>query len=161
MNYQFENKVTPADVWIVMMRRIYHSPVAMCNIVFTVAMFLLTAKFFGQSSDVIRLILILLCMIFPVFQPAGVYARAKAQVATLPKGLSFTFDDWGIHIRAGEEHEDLAWRQIRGIQKEKNMIIIYSEASRGFMLPNKVLGGLREQFYEEVDDRIRHERKAK
>ena len=161
MNYQFESKVTPADLWLVMMRRIYHSPIAMCNVVFTVAMFLLTAKFFGESSDVIRVILILLCMIFPVFQPAGVYARAKGQVATLPQGLTFTFDDWGIHIRTGKQEEDLAWKNVRGIQKEKNMIIIYSDKARGFMFPNKVLGSVREQFYEEVNDRIRHERKAK
>ena len=32
MNYQFESKVTPADLWLVMMRRIYHSPIAICDV---------------------------------------------------------------------------------------------------------------------------------
>lgn len=161
MNYQFESKTNPADVWLLMMRRIYHSPIAMCNIVFTIAMLLLAVKFWGSASDVVRAVLLLLCFIFPLLQPAGVYARAKGQVQLLPKGLMFRLDDWGIHITAGEQKEDIAWKNIRGVRKEKNMIIIYSDQSRGFMFTNRILGPIREQFYEEVKEKIEHEIKNK
>ena len=45
MKYQFKNEVTALDFWRLVMRRTYRSTAGVCNLVFTVAMFVLVYRF--------------------------------------------------------------------------------------------------------------------
>ena len=87
MVYKFKCDVKASDLWKLSMYTTYHSFLGVCNIVFAVAMFLLAFRFFGHSTWVVRIILIGLCMIFPVFQPLGTYGYACRQLEELPKNL--------------------------------------------------------------------------
>ena len=80
MVYKFKCDVKASDLWKLSMYTTYHSFLGVCNIVFAVAMFLLAFRFFGHSTWVVRIILIGLCMIFPVFQPLGTYGYACRQL---------------------------------------------------------------------------------
>ena len=69
MEYQYKCRITAWDFFRLTMRQTYHSMAGMCNLVFTVAMILLTAKFWSQSGEVLQVLMLIGCLLFPVIQP--------------------------------------------------------------------------------------------
>ena len=132
------------------MRRTYRSLVGVCNIVFGVAMMLLTVRFWNQAGDVVQALLFLACLLVPVIQPTGVYLKAKVQVAVIPQGTELSFHEDGIHVTLGDEREFIRWNQVKGVRKEGSMIIVYTDANHGYMLTKRVLGKERNEFYQYV-----------
>lgn len=132
------------------MRRTYRSLVGMCNIVFGVAMILLTVKFWNQAGDLLQALLFLGCLLIPVIQPAGVYLKARTQVSMTPQGTELIFDDEGIHVTLGDQREFIRWNKVRGVRKEGSIIVIYTDASHGYMLTKRVLGREKDAFYQQV-----------
>lgn len=154
MKYRFENKVTAWDFWILSMYHIYHSTVGVCNIVFTVAMFALTYRFGGQVHDMLELLMVIGCILFPVLQPLAVYLRSKAQAAMLPKNLELTFSEKGLHVKVAEQTQDISWGKIVSVTKEINMIIVRSDASHGYIITNRMLGDKKAEFWAFVQSKI-------
>jgi hypothetical protein len=147
MRYEFKCQTSALDVWKLSMYQTYRSPVGMVNLVFTVALILLTAKFWNQVPDALQLLLLFGCLLFPVVQPVGVYVRAKKQVNSVEQGTELVFDDRGVHVSTSEERADIKWKNIRRIVKEPHMLIVFTDGVHGYMLTNKVLGAEREEFY--------------
>lgn len=81
MEYQYKCRITAWDFFRLTMRQTYRSMAGMCNLVFTVAMILLTAKFWSQSGEVLQVLMLIGCLLFPVIQPAAIYAKARRQAA--------------------------------------------------------------------------------
>lgn len=154
MKYRYEIKVTPFDFFKLSMHRTYHSMVGVCNIIFTVAIILLTVKFWGKINDVLEALLFIGCLLFTVLQPIAVYVKAKAQVAGIPRGLILGVDDHGIHITVGGKKQDISFKKVKSIIKEYKMLIIFSDASHGYILTDKVLGKEKEEFYQYVKLKI-------
>lgn len=154
MKYHFEVNVTPFDFFKMSMKKTYKSPVGVCNIVFTVAAFLLTAKFYAQSNSLIQLLLVIMCLIFPVFQPMGVYFRGKAQVAGIPKGLTLDIDDTGILVALNAQSEKIKWARVKAIIDTGDMLIIRVDNNNGYFLTKKVLNGERESFKAYVESKL-------
>lgn len=101
MTYQYKSGVRAADFPRMSLRQTYHSVAGMRNVVFTVAMIRLTVKCWERSRDMVQVLLLFVCLLFPVFQPIGIYFRAKAQERTLPEDMELGFDDKGLHVRVG------------------------------------------------------------
>ena len=57
MEYQYKCRITAWDFFRLTMRQTYRSMAGMCNLVFTVAMILLTAKFWSQSGEVLQVLM--------------------------------------------------------------------------------------------------------
>lgn len=150
MQYQFQCKIKPIDFWKLSMRRTYRSLVGVCNIVFGVAMILLTVRFWNQAGDIVQTLLFLACLLVPVIQPLGVYLKSKVQVSVIPQGTELTFDEDGIHVTLGAEREFIRWNKVRGVRKEGGMIIVYTDANHGYMLTKRVLGSAKNDFYQYV-----------
>lgn len=128
------------------MRQTYRSMAGICNLVFTVAMILLTIKFWEQSGDLLQVFLLFACLLFPVIQPLGIYWKAKGQARALPKDMELQFDEAGLHVAVGTQHENIGWNKIR-MAKEPDMILIFSDARHGYMLTNRMLGAEKEAFF--------------
>ena len=92
MTYQFKSEVTAGDFWKLTMSRTYRSVAGVCNMVFTVAMILFTAKFFRTSGDLMQMLMLFGCLLFPVIQPIAIYLKAKGQAKTMPKDVELSFD---------------------------------------------------------------------
>lgn len=157
MTYQYKCSVRAADFFRMSMRQTYHSVAGMCNLVFTVAMILLTVKFWERSGDLVQVLLLFACLLFPVIQPIGIYFRAKAQARTLPEDMELGFDDAGLHVRVGEQKENIPWKRIR-VVKQPDMIIVFSDAKHGYMLTNRVMGNEKEAFFAFAEKKIEQER---
>ena len=154
MSYQYRCAIKPMDFWALSMRRTYSSLVGVCNIVFAVAMILLTVRFWNQSGDVVQALLFLACFIIPVIQPLCVYMKAKAQVSVIPQGTELAFGEDGIHVTLGSERQFIQWNKVKGARKEPGMVIVYTDASHGYMLTNRVMGNEKEDFYNYVKAHI-------
>lgn len=154
MKYKFNYQISAFDLWQLSMYGTYGSLVGVCNIIFTVAMALLTAKFWGTVNIFIKLLLILGICLITVIQPVVVYLRAKKQVASIPNNMEIGFDDYGVHVKTQSQTSDLKWKTIKGISKKPSMIVIISTTQHGFILTNKVLGNQKEAFYDYVTSKI-------
>lgn len=156
MVYKFSYKISAFDLWQLSMYSIYGSMVGMCNIIFTVSMLLLTAKFWGNMNGPVRLLLVLASCLFLIIEPIGIYYRAKKQ-ASAKEQMEIAFDDRGVHVKAQDQSSDLKWNAIKGISKKPTMMIIFSTHTHGFVMPNKVLGTQKEAFYEYIVSKISKE----
>lgn len=150
MKYKFTYQTTAFDLWQLSMYSTYASMVGVCNIIFTIAMLLLSAKFWGDVNGFIKILFIMAICLFTIIQPLVVYIRAKRQVAMIPQDMEIGFDDNGIHVKTENQNSDLKWNQIKGVSKKPSMIIIFTTAKHGFILTNKVLGKQKEAFYNYV-----------
>lgn len=154
MSYQYQINIKPKDFWALSMRRTYHSLVGVCNIIFGIAMILLTLRFWQQANDVMQAVLLLACLLVPVIQPVVVYWRAKAQVAAMPQGTQLLFAENGIHVTLGDEKEFIPWNKVKGVKKDTGMVIVFTGAGHGYMLMNRVLGSKKDDFYQYVKSHI-------
>jgi hypothetical protein len=154
MKYKFTYHTTAFDLWQLSMYSTYSSIVGGCNIIFTVAMILLTAKFWGDVNSFMKILLIIVICLFTVIQPAMVYMRAKRQVAAVAHDMEIGFDDNGIHVKTENKSSDLKWNTIKGVSKKPTMLVIFSTSKHGFVLTNKVLGRQKKAFYEYIVSKI-------
>ena len=93
MTYQFKSEVTAGDFWKLTMSRTYRSVAGVCNMVFTVAMILFTAKFFRTSGDLMQMLMLFGCLLFPVIQPIAIYLKGKHWMEKAAGGKRAWHDD--------------------------------------------------------------------
>ncbi|SFU84053.1 YcxB family protein [Butyrivibrio sp. M55] len=156
MEYRYISDVKPKDLWFIAMIRTYRSLAGVVNVVFTVAMIMLSIRFWGTSGPFIRALLMFGCMLFPIIQPFLVYLRSIKQLETLPGRVELLFDDNGVHVSSDGKQEDIKWNKIVNAIKQSNMIIVMSDKSHGYMLTNRILGDEKDEFYDFLCKKIRN-----
>lgn len=156
MEFRFESKVTIGDIWKLSMRHIYGSMVGVCNVVFSIAIVLLTYRFWNEISDFLKGLLVMMCIIFPIVQPIMIYFRAKKQIDSLPKDLVLTINETGIHVSGDNQKTHIVWNRVRGVIREKGMILLAIDSGRGYMLTDRVLGTQKDAFLEYVDSKVKN-----
>lgn len=154
MRFELENKITPWDFFLVSMKKTYTSPIGVCNIIFTLASILLTAKFYNSVGDFAEMLLLFMCLIFPVFQPVMVYFRAKTQVSMIPSDMKYIIDDDGILIIAGGKSELVKWNRVDELLNKGNMLIIRVDKRNGYFLKDKALGDRKDDFIKFAEGKI-------
>lgn len=155
MEFSFKSDVKASDLWNMAMRRTYRSIIGIVNIVFTIAMLALTFRYFNTVSPLLKRLLILGCILFPLIQPLCTYGMCVKQLEDLPKDMTLSFNDKGMHVETSGKTEDLKWKKIVNAIKRSNMIIIMSDDRHGYMLTNRVLGDDKERFYDFLCGKIR------
>ena len=143
MEYQYKCRITAWDFFRLTMRQTYRSMAGMCNLVFTVAMILLTAKFWSQSGEVLQVLMLIGCLLFPA--------------AAVPQDVRLTFDEKGLLVTTGGERQHLPWNRLR-VTKQPGMVLVLSGAGSGYMLTNRVLGADREAFWSFVQSKVEQNR---
>lgn len=156
MRFEYIYRNTTADLWQLSMYYTYGSMVGVCNGIFTVAMFILTAVRWEVSTGWMRAAMILCCCLFTVIQPLIIYLKAKRQASALTEDTKIAFDMYGIHIKVGEKIDNLEWKTIKRVSKKPTLIVVFSDTTHGFVLPNRVLGKERTDFYEFVVSQMGH-----
>ena len=155
MKYQFKYETKASDLWQLSMYGIYRSIVGVVNIIFTAAMIVLIVRYFAETSWTYRILMILGLSLFTVIQPLVIYNRAKKQLSGMSRDMEIGFDDYGVHVRSEKEKSSIKWKNIKGIAKQPTLVIVYSSATHGFILTNKVLGKEREAFYRYVISKLK------
>ena len=154
MEYKYICDVKASDLWKMAMVRTYKSVVGVVNIVFTVALVLLTISFWSESAGIIKSLLIFGCLLFPVIQPLATYGMSVKQLEDLPRDMELTFNEKGVHVETGGKTQNILWKNISNAIKRKNMIIIMSDDRHGYMLTDRVLGKEKDAFYDFLCSKI-------
>lgn len=154
MRYHFVIDVTPFDFFKMSMKKTYRSLVGMCNIVFTVAAIALTVRFYFSVSDLVQLLLVIMCLIFPLIQPLGVYLRSKSLAARIPLGLTLDVGEGGITVSLADKSEKIEWKRVRGLIDNEDMLVLRVDGNNGYFLTNRVLGEERDSFIKYVRYRL-------
>ena len=147
MEFHFRCDVNAFDLWKMAMSRIYRSPVGVVNIVFSVAAVLLTARIWGSSGEFMRGLLVFACLLFPLIQPVAIYGKSVKQLEDQPGDMELFANDSGVHITTGGKEEFLIWSRIHNAVKYRDMIVILTDASHGYMLSGRTLGEQKEAFF--------------
>ena len=142
------------DFWLLSMSHTYRSMVGVCNIVFTGAVIIATYRLWGKINDILELFLFFGCLLFTVIQPTLVYLRAKTQVFSIPKDMELLFDKDGLHVTVEDKNQTIPWKKIKGVVKERNMVIIRSDERHGYIVTNRAMGDKREAFLEFLEQKI-------
>ena len=146
MKFRFKNQVGAWDFWLLSMHHTYHSTVGIVNIVYTVAMNALTYKFGGRVHDMLELLMVLGCILFPILQPLAIMFRSRAQAMLIPKDMELEFTDKGLYVEVGEKSQDIPWDKIVSATKEYNMVVVRSDAQHGYLITNRMLGKQKDEF---------------
>ena len=155
MEYKYMCDVKASDLWKMAMVRTYKAAIGVVNIVFTVAMILLTFRFWKTAPDILRILMIFGCIVFPVIQPLATYGMCVKQLENMPRDMELKFDDVGVHVSTGGQSELIRWNKVTNAIKRSNMIVVMSDDSHGYMLTNRVLGDQKQEFYEFLCGKIR------
>lgn len=154
MVYKFQCDVKTLDMWKLSMYQIYNSMAGTCNVIFSVAVILLTIRFYADAGNMAKILLIAACLLFPVIQPLCIYVRAGIQAAALPDNVVYAFDNKGIYIETENAGDFTAWSKIKSIKKAAGLLIIFADTSKGYIITNRVLGDKKDDFIKFVTDRI-------
>ena len=155
MEYKYMCDVKASDLWKMAMRRTYKSPVGVVNVVFTVAMIALSLRFFGTAPDMLKVLMILGCILFPVIQPLAIYGMSAKQLENMPRDMLLTFTDSGMNVETGGKSQFIGWKRIANAIRRSNMIVVMSDDSHGYMLTNRVLGDKKDEFYDFLCTKIK------
>lgn len=156
MKIEFQYRTTAWDYFRLSLYYMYGSMVGLCNVIFTVAMLLLTVKIWADTSPVIRIVLLLACAAFPVIQPISLYHKARKQANMQKKDMHISFDESGMHITVEGEHADIEWKMIKKISKKPGMIIIFSDTTHGYLITDRMLGVNKTEFYQYIDKKMQY-----
>lgn len=154
MKFKYNYRTNAFELWQLSMYYIYGSIAGVCNIIFTMAMCVLTFSKWKDFAEYWHFLLILGCLFFPLIQPLIIYKRAQEQAKNEIQDMEISFSDRGISVTIGEQNSEIKWNTVKGIIKKPTMIILVSGSKYGFVLSNRVLGEEREEFYQYVDSKI-------
>lgn len=114
-------------------------------------------EFWSRSGEVLQVMMLIGCLLFPVIQPAAIYAKARRQAAAVPQDVRLTFDEKGLLVTTGGEKQHLPWNRLR-VTKQRGMVLVLSGAGSGYMLTNRVLGAEREAFLSFAQSKVEQNR---
>ncbi|WP_313126947.1 YcxB family protein [Proteiniclasticum ruminis] len=154
MKFEFPYETRAKDLWKISMYNIYHSMAGMVNVIFTIAMILLSIRYFTQVDMILKILLLLGLSIFTVVQPVLIYLRAKKQVEGLPEGMKIALDDKGIHVEKSGQRSILRWSKVQGIKRYPFLLIIFASGGQGYILSNDTLGKEKETLYSFVKSHL-------
>ncbi|MFR5601400.1 MAG: YcxB family protein [Lachnospiraceae bacterium] len=154
MRYQFTYRTTAKDLWQLSMYYTYGSMVGVCNVVFTAAVLALAISRWSVAPVWQKVLMVLGICLFTVIQPVLVYSRASRQAAQITEDTTMQFADDGVYIRVGEKTSQLKWSQMKRVSRKPTLIVLFSDSTHGFVLPNRVLGKEKEDFYQYVISKV-------
>lgn len=154
MKYSFKNQVTPIDFFVMGMANAYRMPLCVINVIFAVSVVIMTVNIWDTVNDFIQVLLLILCLVFPVFQPWFLFMRSKKMADMLPQDMTLSFDDYGLRVTVGDKKEDIRWHQL-GYTQKKRYVIVFSDPKHGYIINNKMMGKQKAEFIEYLGTKIK------
>ena len=94
---------------------------------------------------------------FLIVQPAMLYLKSQKQARTdaIKAGLSISLDDEGIEVSSGDEKVDFKWESGFRSRILPGIIVIYVDAIRGYLLPDRYTKGNKEKIVAILKEKTR------
>lgn len=125
------------------------------NSIFSLAMVLLALNFWSRSGIIVRMLLLIGVLLFPVIQPVLMFFKAKKQLADMPHGLELVFNKKGIEAVSGKDKDFIKWKELAQVSRINHMTIIYLKGGQAFIVADRNLEADPKVFYEFIVSNIR------
>ena len=146
MEFKYEYKVVPTDLWQVQMYYAYSSYTAIINVICIVSSIALLYSLWGTAPWWLRLLLLFFLSLFTVIQPLAMYFRAKKTLGDIDDTLRLTFSEQGIQVEVKDQKEFKNWAEVQGIVLKPTLVTIYTDKSHGYILTDRILKDTKKQF---------------
>ena len=155
MDFKFNITAKASDFFKMSMKKIYKTPIGIFNIIVSVSALVATIRVYGTSSTIMRGILVMLCILFPLVQPFSIYMRSLALVKMLPKGLTIETKANGLWVTTPDRSELVSYDRIKSINDAGDCLIVSLGGRHGYVLFNRIMEGRKEEFAAFLRSRVK------
>ena len=136
---KIDMQLNAKDIWLFSM---YHSNrgfLLVFNVLFTVVMYYYMITSWNKIDTPRKIMFVLLANMFLIIQPAMLYLKSAKQARSeaIRAGLSLEMNDEGIVVSSKGESIDFKWESGFRSRIVPGIIIIYVDAVRGYLLPDR------------------------
>ena len=136
---KIDMQLNAKDIWLFSM---YHSNrgfLLIFNVLFTVVMYYYMITSWNKIDTPRKIMFVLLANMFLIIQPAMLYLKSAKQARTeaIRAGLLMEINDEGIVVSSKGESIDFKWESGFRSRIVPGIIIIYVDAVRGYLLPDR------------------------
>ncbi len=136
---KIDMQLNAKDIWLFSM---YHSNrgfLLIFNVLFTIVMYYYMITSWNKIDTPRKIMFVLLANMFLIIQPAMLYLKSAKQARSeaIRAGLSLEMNDEGIVVSSKGESIDFKWESGFRSRIVPGIIIIYVDAVRGYLLPDR------------------------
>ena len=136
---KIDMQLNAKDIWLFSM---YHSNrgfLLIFNVLFTAVMYYYMITSWNKIDTPRKILFLVLANMFLIIQPAMLYLKSAKQARSeaIRAGLSLEMNDEGIVVSSKGESVDFKWESGFRSRIVPGIIIIYVDAVRGYLLPDR------------------------
>ena len=137
-SFSYRYTVKASDIWQVRMYYAYASYLAVVNIICIVASIVLIVTLWAGAANWFRVVMLLFLSLFTVIQPLFIYMNSKQQLGDAQEETELLIDSRGITVETDGKKETYGWNRVVNIVVRPTLVIIYTDASHGYILTNRI-----------------------
>ena len=149
-NYRYT--VKPSDIWQVRMYYAYASYLAMVNIICIVAAVVLIVTMWANAAAWFKFAMLIFLSLFTVIQPLFIYMNCVKQVGGNNDEIMLNISHSSITVETGGKKETYGWDRVVNVTVKPTLVIIYTDASHGYILTNRILKESRKELIAFLND---------
>ena len=154
---KIDMQLNAKDIWLFSM---YHSNrgfLLIFNVLFTVVMYYYMITSWNKIDTPRKIMFVLLANMFLIIQPAMLYLKSAKQARSeaIRAGLSLEMNDEGIVGSSKGESIDFKWESGFRSRIVPGIIIIYVDAVRGYLLPDRYTKEKKEKIVAVLKEKTR------
>ena len=154
---KIDMQLNAKDIWLFSM---YHSNrgfLLIFNVLFTVVMYYYMITSWNKIDTPRKIMFVLLSYMFLIIQPARLYLKSAKQARSeaIRAGLSLEMNDEGIVVSSKGESIDFKWESGFRSRIVPGIIIIYVDAVRGYLLPDRYTKEKKEKIVAVLKEKTR------
>ena len=145
MRYEYTYRNTPGDYWKFRMENYYRNWTAIVSIVFTLSILALAIARWNATNGLGKAILIILLLVFPLFQPLFIYMTSIRDAQSVQVDTTLSFDTTGMEIKGQKHVQRIPWKSFVPDEKgggmaigRKSMLVVVPDQVHAYLLPNRV-----------------------
>ena len=154
---KIDMQLNAKDIWLFSM---YHSNrgfLLIFNVLFTAVMYYYMITSWNKIDTPRKILFLVLANMFLIIQPAMLYLKSAKQARSeaIRAGLSLEMNDEGIVVSSKGESVDFKWESGFRSRIVPGIIIIYVDAVRGYLLPDRYTKANKERIVAILKEKTR------
>ena len=154
---KIDMQLNAKDIWLFSM---YHSNrgfLLIFNVLFTAVMYYYMITSWNKIDTPRKILFLVLANMFLIIQPAMLYLKSAKQARSeaIRAGLSLEMNDEGIVVSSKGESVDFKWESGFRSRIVPGIIIIYVDAVRGYLLPDRYIKENKEKIVAVLKEKTR------
>ena len=127
------------------MENYYRNWTGLVSVIFTLSMAALGISKWNTTNGLGKALLVLLFLLFPLFQPLVVYFKSIRDAQAIRVETQLDFDDKGMEIRVLKHLQRIPWKSFVLDEKgggaaisRRTMLVVVPDQIHAYLIPNRV-----------------------